>query len=129
MNSRAISPELREAVLKRDKYTCRHCGSTAGPFVMDHVYPYVKGGETTLRNLVTSCRLCNSRKHSRVGVWPKPIGHFTQRKKPKNNILAILGAIVLLASSFLMALGGGPFAYYSLLAGVLISFLGFYAFS
>ena len=119
-----ISPEVRLKVLERDKYTCRHCGTKEGPFVMDHVYPYVKGGETSVRNLVTSCSLCNARKHSRVGVWPKPIGYFSP--KPKINIVLIWGITDLIIATIGMANGGGFLAQYAFFAGVLLSVLGAY---
>lgn len=84
-----ISPELRERVLSRDKYTCRYCGSKNSPFHLDHVYPVVKGGETSEQNLVTSCKKCNSKKHSSVGMWPKPIGHFDKKPEIEISILTV----------------------------------------
>lgn len=93
-----ISPELRRAVFARDNYTCRYCGSKEGPFHCDHVYPEVKGGETSLNNLVTACRNCNQEKHAKLGVWPNPPGHFDRHKVlyPIWAILAVLfiGAVV-----------------------------------
>ena len=67
-----ISPEMREEVLKRDNHTCRYCGDKEGPFKMDHVYPFSKGGETTIENLATSCGRCNGRKSNKIGIWPNP---------------------------------------------------------
>lgn len=75
-----ISYDLREKVLQRDKYICRYCGNKNGPFHLDHVYPVIKGGETTYDNLVTACVQCNARKHASVGIWPKPIGYFEKNK-------------------------------------------------
>jgi len=75
-----ISFELRSKVLHRDNYSCRYCGVKNVPFHLDHVYPVIKGGETSYNNLVTACVNCNARKHSSVGIWPKPIGYF--EKKP-----------------------------------------------
>lgn len=75
-----ISNQLRNKILKRDGYRCRYCGSLDGPFEIDHVYPESKGGETTVANLVTSCKSCNQSKMTKVGLWPKPIGYF--RGKP-----------------------------------------------
>ena len=80
----AISAHLRERVLKRDRYTCRYCYSTEGPFHLDHVYPFSNCGETTYNNLVTACARCNLKKHNRVGVWPLPIVPVErQARKPK----------------------------------------------
>ena len=72
MKREKISPELRDRVLRRDEYRCRYCGSSAGPFHLDHVYPVSKGGETSIDNMVTSCKRCNLKKHNKVGVWPNP---------------------------------------------------------
>lgn len=78
---RDVSPEIRKIVLERDGFQCRYCGSKVPPFHLDHVYPYSKGGETTANNLVTACLKCNLQKHSKVGIWPKPIGYFEKRKE------------------------------------------------
>lgn len=71
-----ITPEFRLFILERDNHTCRYCGSRTPPFHLDHVYPVIKGGETSLDNIVTACISCNAKKHSRIGIWPKPIGYF-----------------------------------------------------
>lgn len=59
-----IPRSLRKAVFDRDGYRCLSCG---GQFDLcaDHVYPESKGGPTTLENLQTLCRPCNSRKKDR----------------------------------------------------------------
>ena len=84
-----ISPQLRERVLSRDGHTCRYCGSKQEPFHLDHVYPVVKGGETSEQNLVTACSKCNSKKHSSVGIWPKPIGFFEQKPQVTISLLTV----------------------------------------
>lgn len=71
----SISPALYNYILKRDKNTCRYCGEKQPPFNLDHVYPVIKGGETSVANLVTSCKACNERKHTSI-IFPKPIGYF-----------------------------------------------------
>jgi hypothetical protein len=58
---------MRHRVLRRDKGTCRYCGSARGPFHIDHVLPVRDGGRSTLRNLVTACPPCNQRKG--VSYW------------------------------------------------------------
>ena len=75
-NPRICSPSERESVLRRDKSTCRYCGNRKPPFHIDHVYPYSRGGITSVENLVTSCQRCNQKKHNSIGLWPKPIGYF-----------------------------------------------------
>jgi hypothetical protein len=72
-NKKPIPQDLRQAVFKRDNYTCQYCGDTTGPFQADHVYPESKGGETSIDNLTTACRRCNGRKQARVGIWPRKI--------------------------------------------------------
>jgi 5-methylcytosine-specific restriction endonuclease McrA len=59
-----IPPELRDAVFKRDGFRCVYCES-ADHLQCDHDIPVSKGGETTLGNLVTACRVCNARKKDR----------------------------------------------------------------
>ncbi len=49
--------KIRLQVLNRDAYTCAYCGDVANE--VDHVWPYSKGGEDTLDNLVACCRRCN----------------------------------------------------------------------
>lgn len=71
--NRSIPKEMRQAVLERDKYTCRYCGSTTPPFHIDHVYPFSKGGITVIENLVTACRSCNGKKSNKIGWIPSPI--------------------------------------------------------
>lgn len=73
MNKRVPSDAVKGKVLARDGYVCRYCGSKKGPFEIDHVYPYSKGGATTLGNLVVSCKRCNLAKHSKIGIWPLPL--------------------------------------------------------
>jgi 5-methylcytosine-specific restriction endonuclease McrA len=59
-----IPAKLRRTVLERDNYTCRQCGAREN-LAVDHIYPEVWGGQTTLDNLQTLCRPCNSRKSDR----------------------------------------------------------------
>lgn len=57
-----VTLSLRTAVLKRDKYTCQHCGATKNDGVLlhvDHIVPVSKGGKTELTNLQTLCDWCN----------------------------------------------------------------------
>lgn len=75
-----ISQNVRDYIFIRDGRCCRYCGQRKGNFHLDHVYPVSKGGETSIDNLVTSCQSCNSAKHNKIGMWPKPVGYFEQRK-------------------------------------------------
>lgn len=60
-----IPTELRWAVWERDNFTCRHCGSRRS-LAVDHIYPESRGGATTLDNLQTLCKRCNSRKGAKL---------------------------------------------------------------
>ena len=63
-NTRTISDKLRYQVLKRDNFKCCACGASPAkdPSVelhIDHIIPWSKGGESTLKNLQTLCSKCN----------------------------------------------------------------------
>jgi hypothetical protein len=57
--------KIRLQVLRRDAYTCAYCG-THDANEVDHIWPYSKGGEDTLDNLVACCRSCNIRKKDKT---------------------------------------------------------------
>lgn len=59
-----IPDDLRRAIYERDEYRCVYCGSDRD-LTCDHVVPVSKGGATTLENLATACRPCNSKKKDR----------------------------------------------------------------
>lgn len=59
-----LSKRTRFEVLKRDKFTCRYCGSKAPDVVLhvDHIKPVALGGSNDPLNLVTACQGCNGGK-------------------------------------------------------------------
>jgi len=62
--TRNINWRLRFIVMKRDNFKCKKCGrspSTDQTVILhiDHMKPYLKGGETDLENLETLCSVCN----------------------------------------------------------------------
>ena len=59
-----IGAALRTAVFERDEYRCKRC-STHLNLTADHIVPESQGGPTTLDNLQTLCRSCNSSKGAR----------------------------------------------------------------
>lgn len=83
---RIFSPELNEWVEKKrkadprpsipldiirqvtDHYgeVCFYCGVECGPFEIDHVHPWSRGGEHSFENLVVSCRPCNRSKGAKT---------------------------------------------------------------
>ncbi|MBR3058949.1 MAG: HNH endonuclease [Clostridiales bacterium] len=63
----AMTPDLREAIKKRDNYTCKLCGNSVyvEPNLLlevDHIIPVSKGGRTEASNLQTLCWRCNRTK-------------------------------------------------------------------
>ncbi len=66
----AIPTAIRREVVKRDGSVCTYCGETDGPFELDHIHPYSRGGSDTVENLTVACRPCNRSKGARtVGEW------------------------------------------------------------
>jgi hypothetical protein len=58
--------KLREAVFKRDDYTCQYCDERGGELECDHVLPISRGGTNEMGNLVTACASCNRAKRTRL---------------------------------------------------------------
>lgn len=61
---RGINIRLRFLVLRRDNFKCKICGKSPAidPSIsleVDHIHPWVKGGETILENLQSLCSVCN----------------------------------------------------------------------
>lgn len=62
-----ISDELRAAVLTADSYQCVYCGATErAVLAVDHLLPQSQGGCSTVENLRTACKSCNSAKGGRT---------------------------------------------------------------
>lgn len=78
-----ISPRTRFSVLERDKFRCAYCGKKAAKTELhvDHIHPHSKGGNDTLENLTTACRLCNAGKNSKVIQDPNLLQIDPNRKK------------------------------------------------
>ena len=55
-----IPKEVKEAVFKRDEYSCVWCGSGAGEPVA-HFIPRSHGGLGVERNILTLCAACHRR--------------------------------------------------------------------
>lgn len=67
----AMTNELREAIKKRDNYTCCMCGNSVFKepnllLEVDHIMPVSKGGKTEARNLQTLCWRCNRKKSNKI---------------------------------------------------------------
>lgn len=59
-----IGQSTRMKVYERDGFKCVTCG-TQQNLTLDHIKPEVLGGESTIENLQTMCKSCNSRKGAR----------------------------------------------------------------
>ena len=60
-----IGRGLSRQVMERDGYRCIACATHLN-LSCDHIIPESKGGPTTLDNLQTMCRSCNSSKGARL---------------------------------------------------------------
>lgn len=62
--------KLKKSVFERAKGLCEYCKSPADissqPFVVDHIIPKSKGGESTIDNLAFSCQGCNNHKYNKT---------------------------------------------------------------
>src|SRR5690242_14368929 len=72
MYREAIPNSLRFRLLRRDKFTCRYCGSQPPDVQLeiDHVHPVFHGGHSTEDNLVTACVPCNRAKRHTLIQFP-----------------------------------------------------------
>lgn len=122
LDTRNINDKLRQQVLRRDGNQCRYCGNKTGPFHMDHVYPYSKGGETTVKNLVTACEKCNLKKRDSVGMWPKPIGYFNKKHhSPFITIITLFGVGFLINGVLFLGRGWHTSGQYFVIIGMFVS--------
>lgn len=68
---KAKARELRHSVWWKQqlgKGRCHHCGERfpAAELTMDHVVPIARGGVSSKKNVVPSCKACNSAKGHRT---------------------------------------------------------------
>lgn len=69
---RAIPAAIAREVWRRDGRRCCACATKAGPFHLDHIYPWSKGGPNSLDNLQVLCAPCNLAKAARVSGKIRP---------------------------------------------------------
>jgi hypothetical protein len=71
VNKHWKSPRFRKKVLfNRDHWECQYCHKklSLNTVTIDHVHPKSRGGKTTWKNCVTSCRACNKKKANRTPI-------------------------------------------------------------
>ncbi len=58
----------RKNVFWRDNYVCQYCTDVFhySELTMDHVHPKSRGGLKTWTNIVTCCKVCNSKKRNQT---------------------------------------------------------------
>ena len=70
MSSGYVPAALKQQVFERAKGLCEYCRSQAryavDPFVMDHIQPVSRGGESVAENLALSCQTCNNYKYTKT---------------------------------------------------------------
>ncbi|OGT87519.1 MAG: hypothetical protein A3G96_02825 [Gammaproteobacteria bacterium RIFCSPLOWO2_12_FULL_52_10] len=66
-SKRTIPPLTNRELFLRDAHLCMYCGHQYGEseLTRDHVTPLSRGGTDRWSNVVTACRICNTRKGNR----------------------------------------------------------------
>ncbi|MCB1160594.1 MAG: HNH endonuclease [Leptospiraceae bacterium] len=77
--------KLKQLVFGRAKGLCEYCKSPANissqPFVIEHITPKSKGGQTESENLALSCQGCNNHKYNKT----KGIDKLTNKETDLHN--------------------------------------------
>jgi 5-methylcytosine-specific restriction endonuclease McrA len=93
----------KQAVLRRDRYTCAYCGIRPGDsqhgqalprhnFTVDHILPVSRGGKNSWGNTVCACPVCNQRKGNRTPDEANMKLRW-EPKRPRVNYLVVSGEI------------------------------------
>ncbi len=79
--------KLKELVFSRAKGLCEYCKSPSNvspqPFVVEHVIPKSKGGETVEDNLALSYQGCNNHKYTKTAGLDTITGEQTNLFNPR----------------------------------------------
>jgi hypothetical protein len=62
----AIPLDVVRRVVEHYGDFCFYCGCEDGPFELDHVVPWSRGGDHSFNNLVVACRACNRSKGAKT---------------------------------------------------------------
>jgi hypothetical protein len=83
----SLTTEIKRLCNTLDSWECVYCGATQTKFHIDHIYPKVKGGGSSIANLATSCQPCNNKKG---GHAPDEVGmklqHGRYYEPPKERL-------------------------------------------
>lgn len=60
----AIPASVKQDVLAGE--CCAYCGATSGPFEIDHIIPWSRGGTHDRENLALACKPCNRSKRDQT---------------------------------------------------------------
>jgi len=87
MTRHSVSDKLRQRVMARADGICEYCGNQQelgiGTFQIDHIYPQVLGGKTTLDNLALACPACNMAKYMQVRAIDQQTGRRVELFHPR----------------------------------------------
>lgn len=81
--------KLKELVYDRANGLCEYCKSPANissqPFVIEHILPQSKGGETKTDNLALSCQGCNNYKYNKTSAFDNVSGQEIDFFNPRTD--------------------------------------------
>ena len=70
MSESKVSIQIKRHVIERAQGCCEYCRNqirfTNQSFSIEHIFPKVLGGKTTLKNLALSCQSCNNHKYNKI---------------------------------------------------------------
>lgn len=69
LQRKRMTKDVRERIMKRDRFTCQVCGKYMPDGVgvhIDHIVPVSKGGRTEDGNLRVTCSVCNPSKGNKI---------------------------------------------------------------
>lgn len=87
MSNNTISPEMEDAIFRRDRFTCRQCGAEAPSVFLraDFVIDPERGG-TDENNLATYCAECYNENHKKMIITPLEM--MQARRAQLNQLMA-----------------------------------------
>lgn len=80
-NPNHVPYRLRKETLARDGHNCRACGTTHGPFDVDHIRNLKAGGTNEPSNLQVLCSQCHKIKTQREALEAKQLKNKKLHRK------------------------------------------------